>query len=96
MSSKECVTKTLPERDHSIGCDYLKKRASVATRQKSKRRALDLDPCENKIVETALLERHGRLLEAVGDTTLSPAKRRTAASELLLIATLLGNNERVH
>ena len=74
----------------------MKKRASVASRQKSKRRAIDLHLRESKIVEIALLERRGRLLEAVGDTTLSPGKRRSAASELLLIATLLGNNETVH
>jgi hypothetical protein len=74
----------------------LRKRASVASRQKSKRRAFDLDLRESKTVEKALLERQGRLLEAVGDTTLSPGQRRSAASELLLIATLLGNNETVH
>jgi hypothetical protein len=79
-----------------IGFEHLKKRASVASRQKTKHRAFELDVRESKIVEMALLERHGRLLEAVGDTTLSPAQRRTAASELLLIATLLGNNETVH
>jgi hypothetical protein len=56
---------------------------------------IELD-AQGKIVEVALLERQGRLLEAVGDTTLSPARRRSAASELLLIATLLGNSETVH
>jgi hypothetical protein len=74
----------------------LKKRASVASRQKSKRRAFDLHLRESKIVENALLERQGRLLEAVEDTTLTPAQRRNAASELLLITTLLGSNETVH
>jgi hypothetical protein len=57
---------------------------------------VELDALEGKIVEMALLERQGRLLEAVGDTTLSPSRRRNAASELLLIATLLGTNETVH
>jgi hypothetical protein len=72
------------------------KRTSVASRQKSQHRPFELDARESKIIEIALLERQGRLLEAVGDTTLSPARRRNAASELLLIATLLGNNETVH
>jgi hypothetical protein len=75
----------------------LSKRVSVASPQKHKLRAFELDAPENKIVEMALLERQGRLLEAVGDTTLSAARRRNAASEfLLLIAPLLGNNETVH
>jgi hypothetical protein len=79
-----------------FGCEHLKKRASVASRQKSKHRAFELAPGESKIVEMALLERHGRLHEAVGDSTLTPAQRRNAASELLLIATLLGANDTVH
>jgi hypothetical protein len=74
----------------------LTKRAAVASRQKSKHRAFELDAREGKIVEMALLQRQGRLLEAIGDTTLSKARRRNAASELLLIATLLGNSETVH
>jgi hypothetical protein len=74
----------------------LTERASVASRQKHKHRAIELSARQSKIVEMALLERHGRLLEAVGDTTLSRARRRNAASELLLIATLLGNNETLH
>jgi hypothetical protein len=45
---------------------------------------------QSKIVEMALVERQGRLLAALGHTTLSPARKRNAASELLLIATLLG------
>jgi hypothetical protein len=57
---------------------------------------IELGALESKIVEMALLERRGRLLEAAGDTTLSPARRRNAASELLLIAMMLGNNETVH
>ena len=68
----------------------------MASRQKHKHRAVELSARQSKIVEMALLERHGRLLEAVGDTTLSRARRRNAASELLLIATLLGNNETLH
>jgi hypothetical protein len=79
-----------------VGANVLSKRTSIASRRKSKHRAFELDARESKIVEMALLERQGRLLEAVGDTTLSPARRRNAASELLLIATLLGNNETVH
>jgi hypothetical protein len=51
---------------------------------------------QSKIVEMALLERQERLLEAVGDRTLSPARRRNAASEMLLIAALLANSETVH
>jgi hypothetical protein len=43
---------------------------------------------QSRVVEMALLERQGRLLSAVGDTALSPARRRNAASELLLIAAL--------
>jgi hypothetical protein len=74
----------------------LAKRTSVASRQKYKRRAFEFDAQESNIVEMALLERQGRLIEAVGDTTLTPAKRRYAASELLLIASILGNNETVH
>ena len=57
---------------------------------------VELDALEGKIVEMALLERQGRLIEAVGDTTLSPVRRRNAATELLLIATLLGNKETIH
>ena len=71
------------------------KLTSVTSRQKSRRMVIEHD-AQGRIVEMALLERQGRLLEAVGDTTLSPARRRNAASELLLIATLLGNNETVH
>ena len=78
-----------------FGCERLTKRTSVVSRQKSWRMVIELD-AQGKIVEMALLERQGRLLEAVGDTTLSPARRRNAASELLLIATLLGTNETVH
>ncbi len=77
-------------------CGQLSKRARAASRQKYKHRAVELDARESKIVEMALLERQGRLLEAVGDTTLSPARRRGAASELLRIASLLGKNETVH
>jgi hypothetical protein len=79
-----------------FGCQHLKKRASVASRQKSKHRAFELDAGESKTVEMALLERQGRLLEAVGDSTLPSAQRRNAASELLLIVTLLGTHETVH
>ena len=50
----------------------------------------------DQIIEVALLERERRLLEDVGDTTLSPARRRYAASELLLISSLLGTNETIH
>ena len=78
-----------------FGCERLTKRTSVASRQKSRRIVIELD-AQGEIVEMALLERQGRLLEAVGYTTLSQARRRNAASELLLIATLLGNNETVH
>jgi hypothetical protein len=74
----------------------LSKRAGAASRQKYEHRAFEPDAHESKIVEMALLERQGRLLEAVGDTTLSPSRKRNAASELLLIATLLGTNETVH
>jgi hypothetical protein len=74
----------------------LGKRASAASRLKYEHRAFEPDAYESKIVEMALLERQGRLLEAVEDTTLSPSPRRNAASELLLIATLLGENETVH
>jgi hypothetical protein len=73
----------------------LSKRARPASRQKYEHRAFE-PAHESKIVEMALLERQGRLLEAVEDTTLSPSRRRNAASELLLIATLLGENETVH
>ena len=72
------------------------KRASMASRQKPEHRAFELDARGSKIVEMALLERQGRLIEAVGDTTLSPVRRRNAATELLLIATLLGNKETIH
>jgi hypothetical protein len=68
----------------------------MASRQKSQHRAFELDAGESRIVEMALLERQGRLIEAIGDTTLSLARRRHAASELPMIATLLGNNETVH
>ena len=78
-----------------LGRQHLSKRASSASRRKSKRRTFELDAGESKIVEVALLERQGCLIEAVGDTTLSPAQRRNAASELLLIATLLGSSETV-
>ena len=68
----------------------------MASRQKSEHRAFELDARGSKIVEMALLERQGRLIEAVGDTTLSPVRRRNGASELRLIASLLGNNETIH
>lgn len=74
----------------------LSKRAGIASRQKHRRRAFELDIRGSKVVELALLERQGRLLEAIGDTTLSPERRRSAASELLLIATLIGENETIH
>jgi hypothetical protein len=74
----------------------LSKRAKPASRQKYEHRAFEPDAHKSKIVEMALLERQGRLLEAVEDTTLSPSRRRNAASELLLIATLMGENETVH
>jgi hypothetical protein len=50
---------------------------------------LELDARENKILELALLEMQGRLMEAQGDTTLSPARRHRAALDLLAIASLL-------
>jgi hypothetical protein len=52
-------------------------------------RVVEVDARASKIVELALKERQGRFLEAVGDTTLSAARRRSAASELLVIASLL-------
>ena len=74
----------------------MRKPAGVAPRQKSKDRAFELDFGESRIVELALIERQGRLLEAMGDTTLSAERRRLAASEMLQIASLLGRNQTVH
>ena len=79
-----------------LRCGQLRKPAGIAPRQKSKHRAFELDFGESKIVELALIERQGRLFEAIGDTTLSAERRRVAASELLQIASLLGKNETVH
>jgi hypothetical protein len=58
-----------------------------------RRHVAKLDAHERKLIELALIERHGRLLEAVGDTTLTVKQRRAAASELLLLTSL---NETVH
>jgi hypothetical protein len=80
----------------SIRREQLGKRASAASRQKYERRPFEPGALESKIVQMALLERHGRLLEAVEDTTLSATQRRDAAAELLLIAALLGENQTVH
>jgi hypothetical protein len=51
---------------------------------------IELDARERKVVQLVLLERRGRLLEAVGDTALSAERRRAASAELLLIASILG------
>jgi hypothetical protein len=53
-------------------------------------RVIELDARERKVVQLLLLERRGRLLEAVGDTALSAERRRAASAELLLIASILG------
>jgi hypothetical protein len=62
---------------------------SITSQQRARRRVIELNARENKILELALLEMQGRLMEAQGDTTLSSARRRRAVSELLAIASLL-------
>jgi hypothetical protein len=71
----------------------LSKRIGLRYLENLLRRVAKLDAHERKIIELALIERHARLLEAVGDTTLTVKDRRAAASELLLLTRL---DETVH
>jgi hypothetical protein len=72
-----------------LGRKQLRERTSTTSQQKARHSVIELDARENKILKLALLEMQGRLMEAQGDTTLSPARRRRAMSELLAIASLL-------
>jgi hypothetical protein len=76
-----------------IKARQLSKRIGLRYLENLLRRVAKLDAHERKIIELALIERHGRLLEAVGDTTLTVKDRRAAASELLLLTRL---DETVH
>jgi hypothetical protein len=71
----------------------LSKRIGPKYSENWRRLIAKLSAYERKILELALIERHERLLEAVGDTTLTVEERRAAASELLLLTRL---GETVH
>ena len=48
--------------------------------------SFDLDDDERRVILKALVERTGRLIELVEDTTQTTAARRVAARELILMA----------
>jgi hypothetical protein len=74
----------------------LSKRIGSKSHENWLRRVIEPEAQEIKIIELALIDRHGRLLEAVGDTTLTVKERRAAASELLLITRLLSQDMTLH
>jgi hypothetical protein len=52
--------------------------------------SFDLDDDERRVVLKALVERAGRLIELVEDTTQASAARRIARRELILMASASG------
>jgi hypothetical protein len=54
-----------------------------------RRHTLELDDQQKKTVERSLVERQGRLIEAIGDTTLSSAAKWIGMRELRLIMLIL-------
>jgi hypothetical protein len=52
--------------------------------------SFDLDDDERRVILKALVERTGRLIELVEDTTQTTAARRAASVELILMASASG------
>jgi hypothetical protein len=50
---------------------------------------LEIDDQERRAIERSLVALRSRLIEEVGDTTLTPARRRAGLSELSTIASAL-------
>jgi hypothetical protein len=50
---------------------------------------LEIDDHERRAIERSLVALRSRLIEKVGDTTLTPARRRAGLSELSTIASAL-------
>ena len=50
---------------------------------------LEIDDLERRAIERSLAERRPRLIEKVGDTTLTPARRQASYRELSAIASAL-------
>jgi hypothetical protein len=57
--------------------------------------SLDLDELDHRAIGKAVVERAGRLIEIVGDTTRTISARRTALRELRLLASLSPSLQRM-